>query len=73
MKRVIDGIAHLPINLTLRNVTLPYFAVTKLEWIKDPKKDFPCPDGDWPDMFGTPHKSSIISEPWVVIGYFKKF
>ena len=89
MKRVIDSIAHLPINSTLRNVTLPYFAVTKLEWIEDPKKDFPrqvvvpkyfgpgafalIPNGDWPDTFGASHKSSIISESRVVIGYFKKY
>jgi hypothetical protein len=41
MKRVIRSIGHLPINSTLNNVTLPYFAVTKLEWIRDPMKEVP--------------------------------
>ena len=43
MKRVLrpDLVGRLPINSTLGNVTLPYFAVTKLEWISDPMKEFP--------------------------------
>jgi hypothetical protein len=41
MKRVIDSIAHLPINSTLNNVTLPYFAISKLEWIRDPNTEIP--------------------------------
>jgi hypothetical protein len=36
MKRVLDLDSELPINSTLNNITLPYFAVSKLEWIKDP-------------------------------------
>ena len=34
-------VSHLPINSTLSNVALPYFAVTKLEWIKDPWTELP--------------------------------
>jgi hypothetical protein len=41
MKRVIDSVAHLPINSTLNNVTLPYFAISKLEWIRDPMTEIP--------------------------------
>lgn len=41
MKRVTSTVAHLPINSTLKNVTLPYFAVTNLEWIKDPWNELP--------------------------------
>ncbi len=41
MKRVIDNIAHLPIDSTLNNVTLPYFAISKLEWIRDPITEIP--------------------------------
>jgi len=36
MKRVIRAVEQLPINSTLDSVTLPYFAITKLDWIKDP-------------------------------------
>jgi len=41
MKRVSSKVAHLPINSTLSNVALPYFAITKLEWIKDPWTELP--------------------------------
>lgn len=43
LKRVIrtDSVARLPINSTLDDVTLPYFAVTKLEWIPHPKEELP--------------------------------
>jgi len=41
MKRVTSRVAHLPIDSTLSNVTLPYFAVTKLEWITDPWTELP--------------------------------
>jgi len=41
MKRVIDSVAHLPINSTLNNVTLPYFAISKLEWIRNPMTEIP--------------------------------
>ncbi|KAB5588240.1 hypothetical protein CTheo_8317 [Ceratobasidium theobromae] len=36
MKRVIPSISGLNINSTIGNVTIPYFAVTSLEWISDP-------------------------------------
>lgn len=35
-KRIIRAVEQLPINSTLDSVTLPYFAITKLDWIKDP-------------------------------------
>ena len=41
MKRVTYKVAHLPINSTLSNVSLPYFAITKFEWIKDPWTELP--------------------------------
>ena len=41
MKRVTFKVAHLPINSTLSNVALPYFAITKLEWITDPWTELP--------------------------------
>ena len=41
MKRVTSTVAHLPVNSTLKSVTLPYFSVTKLEWIKDPWTELP--------------------------------
>ena len=41
MKRVIRNIGHLPINSTLKNVTLPYFAITKLEWTRETTKVLP--------------------------------
>jgi len=42
MRRVIYSMAHLPINSTLKNITLPYFAISKLEWTTEsaiPKED----------------------------------
>ena len=36
MKRVIRAVEQLPINSNLDSVMLPYFAITKLDWIKDP-------------------------------------
>jgi len=41
MKRVLRSVASLPINSTLNNVTLLYFAVNKLEWIRDPMREPP--------------------------------
>jgi len=41
MKHVIHTNCQLPINSTFNNTTLPYFTVTKLEWISDPRKELP--------------------------------
>jgi hypothetical protein len=41
MRRLLFNAPDLPINSTLNNVTLPYFSVTKLEWIKDPEFELP--------------------------------
>jgi len=36
MKRVLQNTTHLPVNSTLNNITIPYFTVDAIEWIKDP-------------------------------------
>lgn len=36
LKRVLPSAAQLEMNSTITNVTLPYFSVSKIEWIKDP-------------------------------------
>ena len=36
MKRVLRSTTNLPVNSTLNNVTIPYFTVDAIEWIKDP-------------------------------------
>ena len=41
MKCVTFRVPYLPINSTLSDIALPYFAVTKLEWIKDPWTELP--------------------------------
>ena len=41
MKRVIRSVAQLPINSTLNSIRLPYFAISKLEWIRDPSAEVP--------------------------------
>lgn len=40
-KRVLPATARLNINSTLTNVTLPYFAITSLQWISDPVNTLP--------------------------------
>ncbi|EEB99172.1 hypothetical protein MPER_01199, partial [Moniliophthora perniciosa FA553] len=35
-KRVVKATQHLPVNSSLNNVTLPYFNIKSLEWVKDP-------------------------------------
>ena len=41
MKRTIRSDAQLPINTTLNSIRLPYFAVTKLEWIRNSLTEVP--------------------------------
>ena len=80
MKRVIRSVAHLPINSTLNNVTLPYFAVTKLEWIKDPVKELRpallqsyLNDSDWnpfrsiTNYISMPGTFALIPDTWGVL------
>ena len=68
MKRVIRFIHHLPINSTLNNVTLPYFAISKLEWISDPMKVIPqivnlSMDLDW-NSFKLPGGFALTPDSW---------
>lgn len=37
LKRTLPSVARLEVNSTIANVTLPYFSVTKIEWVKDPE------------------------------------
>lgn len=41
LKRVLPSIARLNINSTITNVTLPFFSVTALDWIRDPLNTLP--------------------------------
>lgn len=41
MKRIVLSAFTIPINSTLNNITLPYFAISELEWIKDPVNELP--------------------------------
>jgi hypothetical protein len=43
MKRVLSSTSHLPVNSTLNNVTVPYFTVDAIEWIKNPVLNDPNP------------------------------
>lgn len=36
-RRIVPSVGQLAANSTLTNITLPYFSVATLEWIKDPK------------------------------------
>ena len=36
MKRILQSTTHLPVNSTLNNITIPYFTVDAIEWIKNP-------------------------------------
>jgi len=44
MKRVLRDINLLPINSTLNNITMPYLAISKLQWIRDPMNELPQSD-----------------------------
>ena len=41
MKRVIGAARDLPTNSIVNNITLPYFSISKLEWIEDPINELP--------------------------------
>jgi len=41
MKRVIQSLAQVPVNSTLNNVTLPYFAISEIEWVEEPMEELP--------------------------------
>jgi len=79
MKRVILSASSLPINSTLKNITLPYFAISNVEWIKDPITELPpvilnsfTSITDWNPFFpgrnliGPPGTFAIIPSAWGV-------
>jgi len=80
MKRVLfETDSEPPINSTLNNITLPYFAVSKLEWIKDPVAELPPTVldshlnlSDWNgfrrgDLFAKSGTFAIIPEAWGIV------
>ena len=80
MKHVIRNVDQFPINSTLNNATLPYFAVSKLEWIRDPVRELPrvvlqsyLNDSDWnpfrpiPNFITRPGVFALIPNSWGVV------
>ncbi len=78
MKRTIAS--DIPINSTLTNVTLPYFANIKLEWIKDPMRELDpvvlqshIDISDWSPFivdgipYALPGTFAIIPDVWGVV------
>jgi len=78
MKRVVESASSIPTNSTLNNITIPYFAVTNLEWIKVPSPppvvSLSIANGstDWnpfrltSSLLTTPGTFAIIPETWGV-------
>jgi len=78
MKRVVESAFSIPTNSTLNNITIPYFAVTNLEWIKDPIREVPPVviqsfmniSKDWnpfrlhPLLLSVPGTFAIIPDTW---------
>ena len=80
MKRVTRSVAQFPVNSTLNNATLPYFAVSELEWIRDPVRELPqvvlqsyLNDSDWnpfrpiPNFITHPGVFALIPNSWGVL------
>ena len=80
MKRVLGALRDIPVNSTLTNVTLPYFGINKLEWIKDPINELSLDvllchknSSNWNPFFITPGvltgagTFAIVPDTWGVV------
>lgn len=51
MKRVLPSTHHLSLNSTIANVTIPYFVISSMEWIRDPMSLTQKQRAAYPSMF----------------------